>query len=198
MFSESTLDTVVNIGFARVLRYILEKKSIGTKDVCQPTAPFQRVPILVPFTDVLTRYSNSLKQIIPRTLRACPRTAATTTTTTPFLRRELVQRSPILHPSLRRHVSTTPVFADEPGANDDAATNTQSPPLRGKPGGLMRILIPTKDGLKDVTMPEESRRLYVGNLAFDVKERDIAQLVEPHGSVDSIRVVVDSNGLSRG
>jgi RNA recognition motif-containing protein len=44
-----------------------------------------------------------------------------------------------------------------------------------------------------------SRKLYVANLAFDVRDRDLQQLFQAHGSVASAQVATDRDtGRSRG
>lgn len=41
--------------------------------------------------------------------------------------------------------------------------------------------------------------IYVGNLSFDIDERDLQQLFEQHGSVSSAKVITDHHtGQSRG
>lgn len=41
--------------------------------------------------------------------------------------------------------------------------------------------------------------IYVGNLSFDVKDRDLQELFEQHGSVSSAKVITDHHtGRSRG
>ena len=44
-----------------------------------------------------------------------------------------------------------------------------------------------------------SKKIYVGNLPFSTTEADLRRLFEPHGSVDSISVVMDrETGRPRG
>lgn len=67
------------------------------------------------------------------------------------------------------------------------------------PGGpSVRVLLPSKDGLKDMSTPAESPRLYVGNLAFDVVEKDLVDLFQTYGSIVKVRVARDKNKLSKG
>jgi cold-inducible RNA-binding protein len=43
------------------------------------------------------------------------------------------------------------------------------------------------------------KKLYVGNLSFDATEEELRHLFEPHGAVESARVVADrDSGRSRG
>ena len=44
-----------------------------------------------------------------------------------------------------------------------------------------------------------STKLYVGNLAFDITEADLREMLSPHGPVDEIAVVMDKiTGRPRG
>ena len=43
------------------------------------------------------------------------------------------------------------------------------------------------------------RKLYVGNLGYEVNDRDLLRMFEAHGTVESVRVAVDEEtGRSRG
>jgi cold-inducible RNA-binding protein len=43
------------------------------------------------------------------------------------------------------------------------------------------------------------RKLYVGNLSFDVTDADLRRLFEPHGAIESAKVATDRDtGRSRG
>ncbi|MFO0690471.1 MAG: RNA-binding protein [Myxococcota bacterium] len=44
-----------------------------------------------------------------------------------------------------------------------------------------------------------SKKIYVGNLPFSANEQDLRELFEPHGSIDSINVIMDrETGRPRG
>ena len=43
------------------------------------------------------------------------------------------------------------------------------------------------------------KKIYVGNLNFDVTEDEVRQLVEEHGAVENVRIITDHNtGQSKG
>jgi RNA recognition motif-containing protein len=44
-----------------------------------------------------------------------------------------------------------------------------------------------------------AKKVYVGNLAYDVTDRDLQSLFEPHGTVQSAQVIMDRDtGRSKG
>ena len=44
-----------------------------------------------------------------------------------------------------------------------------------------------------------AKKLYVGNLSYDVTDRDLQSLFEPHGTVQSAQVIMDRDtGRSKG
>jgi RNA recognition motif-containing protein len=44
-----------------------------------------------------------------------------------------------------------------------------------------------------------SKKLYVGNLSYDVTDNDLSKLFEPHGTVQSAQVIMDRDvGRSKG
>jgi RNA recognition motif-containing protein len=44
-----------------------------------------------------------------------------------------------------------------------------------------------------------SKKLYVGNLGYSVNDKDLQQLFEPHGTVESVQVILDrDSGRSKG
>src|SRR5712692_10278178 len=47
--------------------------------------------------------------------------------------------------------------------------------------------------------PSVAKKLYVGNLAYEVAESDLKKLFEPHGTVQSAQVIMDRDtGRSKG
>jgi RNA recognition motif-containing protein len=61
------------------------------------------------------------------------------------------------------------------------------------------------DGVEDLVMActlsseDPNMNIFVGNLAFTTTEQDLRELFEPHGTVDTIRIMMDrETGRSRG
>ena len=91
----------------------------------------------------------------------------------------------------QKHTTLGEVASSATEKIQESASTAYNAMTGGAEGGA-----PLTDQQREAKVPKAS--VYVGNLYFDIKERDLQREFEKCGPIESVRLILDNRGLSKG